>query len=168
MHLLCLFSSLCLILAQVERIKALHSPLPRRQALASAAAISSGILSRAVVPAVAAGVNDDLARLQQTTAQACTVLEEALSRSDYSALMSLTREYDLELRKAGMGKIKKTYSPNDASAQDPTVLTNAVTFDLIGINKNARPGSENPDGVAKYITELRTDIDKFVALYREG
>jgi hypothetical protein len=38
------------------------------------------------------------------------------------------------------------------------VSANAITFDLIGINRNARPGQEDAKEANRYLDELRTDL----------
>ena len=89
-----------------------------------------------------------------------TALVEA---EDYTAVMDFTKDYDLEFRKAKMGRARKLLT--DASLKDDAVLKcNAVTFDLIGINRNSRKGQENREEALKYVVELKNDIAKFLDL----
>jgi hypothetical protein len=67
------------------------------------------------------------------------------------------------LRKTYLGKGLK---PVIADGNRATELANAVTFDLIGINRNARPGQTNAVGANQYLQELRDDIQAFLALPR--
>lgn len=108
--------------------------------------------------------DDPIAALRSATDQACQSLTEALDRSDYETILNLTKEYDAQLRKGGMGRIKKTMTV--LKDGDPTALANSVTFDLIGINKSARKGVENPEQMRRYIAELRADVDEFLAMYQ--
>lgn len=89
-----------------------------------------------------------------------TALVEA---EDYTAVMDFTRDYDLEFRKAKMGRARKLLT--DVTLKDDAVLKcNAVTFDLIGINRNSRKGQENREEAFKYVMELKNDIAKFLDL----
>jgi hypothetical protein len=90
-----------------------------------------------------------------------TFLRTQLDAQDYEAIMDFTKTYDQILRKGYMGKAKKLMSTNGDVL---TGLTNAVTFDLIGINRNVRKGQVNPEQAAKYIQELQDDVEKFLAL----
>jgi hypothetical protein len=84
-----------------------------------------------------------------------------LEAKDYDSLLEFTKTYDLKLRKGYMGRAKKLMS---GSSDVLTSLANAVTFDLIGINRNVRKGQVNPEQAAKYIQELQDDVNKFLAL----
>jgi hypothetical protein len=88
-------------------------------------------------------------------------LRTQLDVQDYESIMDFTKTYDQILRKGYMGKAKKLMSTNGDVL---TGLTNAVTFDLIGINRNVRKGQVNPEQAAKYIQELQDDVEKFLAL----
>ena len=77
--------------------------------------------------------------------------------------MDFTRTYDLELRKLRMGRAKKLL-PSKELKETATSYANAVTFDLIGMNRNSRKGQENVEGVNKYLQELREDVAKFLTL----
>ena len=45
-----------------------------------------------------------------------------------------------------------------------TEYANAVTFDLIGINRSCRKDQESLESANKYLQELRDDTNKFLAL----
>ena len=91
---------------------------------------------------------------------ALTALVEA---EDFTAVMDFTKDYDLDFRKLKMGRARKLLT--DASLKDDAVLKcNAVTFDLIGINRNSRKGQENRDEALKYVVELKNDIATFLEL----
>ncbi len=60
-----------------------------------------------------------------------------------------------------MGQAKKSLLTEKETA---TQYSNAVTFDLIGINRSSRPGKENASDAAKYLQELREDVQRFLEL----
>ena len=90
-------------------------------------------------------------------------MQERIDNQDFPGLMEFTRTYDLELRKLRMGKAKKLLQSKELKEQ-ATSYANAVTFDLIGINRNSRKGQENAEGANKYLQELRDDVAKFLSL----
>lgn len=90
-------------------------------------------------------------------------MQEKIDQQDWSGLMDFTKSYDLELRKLRMGRAKKLLQDKDVKAK-ATEYANAVTFDLIGINRSSRKGQENVDSANKYLQELRDDVDKFLTL----
>jgi hypothetical protein len=90
------------------------------------------------------------------------LLQTALNAGDYAQLMSLSRDMDLSLRKLVMIKAKGFVKDGDAGI----MVCNAVTFDLIGINRNSRPGQENAEQVQKYIDELKDDMQRMLTLER--
>eukprot|EP00586_Coscinodiscus_wailesii_P023040 CAMPEP_0172504818 /NCGR_PEP_ID=MMETSP1066-20121228/181618_1 /TAXON_ID=671091 /ORGANISM="Coscinodiscus wailesii, Strain CCMP2513" /LENGTH=148 /DNA_ID=CAMNT_0013281173 /DNA_START=307 /DNA_END=753 /DNA_ORIENTATION=+ len=89
-----------------------------------------------------------------------SVLEAAVSKREWENVKEFTKYYDLEFRKAKMGRAKKMMSDKKMK-EDATMLCNAVTFDLIGINKAARV--EDFDSAEKYLKELKDDISSFLA-----
>jgi hypothetical protein len=95
------------------------------------------------------------------TSKGIAYMRAQLEAQDYESLLEFTKTYDQILRKGYMGKAKKLMS---CSGDVLTSLTNAVTFDLIGINRNVRKGQVNPEQAAKYIQELQDDVNKFLAL----
>ncbi len=46
-------------------------------------------------------------------------------------------------------------------------LSNAVTFDLIGINRASREGRVNEEEGRRYLGELRGDVERFLELEKE-
>jgi len=46
-------------------------------------------------------------------------------------------------------------------------LSNAVTFDLIGINRASREGRVSEEDGRRYLGELRADVEKFLELEKE-
>ena len=102
-------------------------------------------------------------------------LKQAVADGDFPAVLEFTKSYDLQLRKIRMGLAQKAavayialVEQDEASAKAlKTVCTttrNAVTFDLIGINRNSRAGQENIDEAAKYVQELQDDVQRFLKL----
>eukprot|EP00565_Helicotheca_tamesis_P003120 CAMPEP_0185723662 /NCGR_PEP_ID=MMETSP1171-20130828/427_1 /TAXON_ID=374046 /ORGANISM="Helicotheca tamensis, Strain CCMP826" /LENGTH=147 /DNA_ID=CAMNT_0028391399 /DNA_START=285 /DNA_END=728 /DNA_ORIENTATION=+ len=90
-------------------------------------------------------------------------LEQKISEKDYAALFEFTKYYDLEFRKAKMGRARKLLT--DKALKDEAVLMcNAVTFDLIGINRASRPGQQSAEEAKKYLEEMKADIRKFLDL----
>jgi hypothetical protein len=90
-------------------------------------------------------------------------MQQRIEEKDFDGLMEFTRTYDLELRKLRMGKAKKLIQSKEIK-EEATGYANAVTFDLIGMNRNSRKGQESIDGVNKYLQELRDDANKFLSL----
>ena len=90
-------------------------------------------------------------------------LQKAVDEQNFPALLEFTKTYDQILRKGAMGKAKK-WIVNPADKDAATAAANGVTFDLIGINKSARPGQENVDNARKYLRELVQDVQTFLDL----
>ena len=90
-------------------------------------------------------------------------MQGRIDAQDFPGLLEFTRTYDLELRKLRMGKAKKLLQSKELK-EKATSYANAVTFDLIGINRNSRQGQENVEGANKYLQELRDDVTAFLAL----
>jgi len=91
-------------------------------------------------------------------------LEEALKKENYSDILEFTKTYDQVLRKSYMGQAKKLILDKDKA----TSLCNAVTFDLIGINRNSRPNQESQVDAQKYLQELQNDVKAFLELERQS
>ena len=83
-------------------------------------------------------------------------MQRAIDAGEWEGLMDITKTYDQILRKGRIGRIKSFLSDKEKSIT--TLSANAVTFDLIGINRNARPGQENAAEANRYLDELRTDL----------
>lgn len=90
-------------------------------------------------------------------------MQARIDAKDWAGLMEFTKTYDLELRKLKMGKAKKLL-PSKELKEKATGYANAVTFDLIGINRNSRQGQESVEGANKYLQELRDDVATFLTL----
>ena len=91
-------------------------------------------------------------------------LQAALDAGDFPALMEITKTMDQSLRKQIVGQAKYYWADGNMGTQ----LSNNITFDLIGINRNARPGQESADGVQKYINELRNDLEQILKYTEEA
>ena len=90
-------------------------------------------------------------------------LASLVDKEDYEQIMEFTKNYDLEFRKAKMGKARKFLTSKE-DKEKGVLLCNAVTFDLIGMNKGSRPGQRNIEQVRKYYAELQADIQSFLDL----
>lgn len=90
-------------------------------------------------------------------------LEERVKDADFNALLEFTKTYDQVLRKGVLAKAKR-FLVEKQDRELATVTANAVTFDLIGINRSSRPGQESQSQAAKYVQELRDDLNKFLDL----
>jgi len=89
------------------------------------------------------------------------IIQSRIDAKDFVGTMEFVRDYDLELRKKRMGRAKKLLT-NNAQKEVATMTGNAVTFDLIGINRNSRPGQEDAEKANKYLNELRTDLQNMI------
>ena len=87
-------------------------------------------------------------------------MQRAIDSEDWSSLMEVTKTYDQVLRKGKVGRVKSFLSEKEKSIL--TLSANAITFDLIGINRNARPGQENASEANRYLDELRTDLQLII------
>mmetsp|Transcript_9779 Transcript_9779/g.9436 ORF Transcript_9779/g.9436 Transcript_9779/m.9436 type:complete len:210 (-) Transcript_9779:213-842(-) len=88
-------------------------------------------------------------------------LKALVEAEDFTAVMDFSRDYDLEFRKLKMGRARRLLS--DVSLKDEAILKcNAVTFDLIGVNRSSRKGQENRDEALKYVGEMKKDIATFL------
>lgn len=90
-------------------------------------------------------------------------MQGRIDAQDWAGLLEFTKTYDQELRKLRMGKAKKLLQSKEIKEKG-TEFCNAVTFDLIGINRSSRSGQESVDSANKYLQELRDDVNKFLAL----
>jgi hypothetical protein len=90
-------------------------------------------------------------------------MQGRIDAKDFTGLMEFTRTYDLEMRKLRMGRAKKLMSSKEMK-EIATSYANAVTFDLIGMNRNSRIGQENQEAANKYLQELRDDVTMFLEL----
>lgn len=90
------------------------------------------------------------------------LMQERIDLRDFEGLLEFTKGYDQVLRKQYMGKAKKLL-PKELQDK-ATLASNAVTFDLIGINRSSRKGQENYEDAVKYLGELKQDAESFLAL----
>jgi len=90
-------------------------------------------------------------------------LQALVEKEDFEAIMIFTRDYDLEFRKAKMGKARKLLTSKEEKDRG-VLVCNAVTFDLIGMNKSSRPGQQDIKQVQKYFGEMETDISTFLEM----
>lgn len=88
-------------------------------------------------------------------------MQKAIDSENWEVLLDITRSYDLELRKKSIGAAKKFLPKGEKTIT--TMSANAITFDLIGMNRNARPGQENAKEANRYLDELRTDLKLVIA-----
>jgi len=83
--------------------------------------------------------------------------------NSYEEIMQYTKESDAYFRKAKIGKARKLLTDKEIKSGS-IQLSNAVTFDLIGINRASRPGQEDKDVQLKYLDDLKKDIEQFLEL----
>lgn len=93
-----------------------------------------------------------------------SVMQKLIDDRDWSSLLDFTKTYDQILRKAKMGSAKKLL-PKE-SKDVATLASNAVTFDLIGINRASRKGQESVELANKYLNELRNDVKQLLDLQK--
>ena len=73
-------------------------------------------------------------------------MQQKIAAKDYGELREFTKQWDLDFRKAVLGKARKAM-PKGPDRDRAVLVANAVTFDLIGINKAIRKvGAEDPAG----------------------
>ena len=83
--------------------------------------------------------------------------------NSYEEVMQYTKESDAYFRRAKIGKARKLLTDKEIKSGS-IQLSNAVTFDLIGINRASRPGQEDKDVQLKYLDDLKKDIEQFLEL----
>lgn len=89
-----------------------------------------------------------------------------VENEDYEQIMEFTQNYDMEFRKAKMGKARK-FVTSKAEKDKAVLICNAVTFDLIGMNKGSRVGQRDINQVKKYYEEMKIDIQRFLDLEKD-
>ncbi|KAL7524172.1 hypothetical protein ACHAXR_000464 [Thalassiosira sp. AJA248-18] len=90
-------------------------------------------------------------------------LTNLIENGSFEDIMQYTKESDAYFRRAKLGKARKLLTDKSLKG-DAVLMSNAVTFDLIGINRASRPGKENKEEQTKYLGELKKDIAKFLEL----
>lgn len=142
----------------------------------SAASSAAIVLSSSPLPASAAKKEEEIIT-QQTVTDAFDAIRYELNDSSgvvatlskliedgkFEDVMQYTKESDAYFRRAKIGKARKLLTNKDLKG-DAIGMSNAVTFDLIGINRASRPGKENKEEQMKYLEELKTDIAKVLEL----
>jgi hypothetical protein len=104
-----------------------------------------------------------------------STLSQFVDQQDYNNIMEFTKTYDQVLRKGKMGRAKKlllSYLEDNESlkkriSERATQIANAITFDLIGLNRSSRSGQESVVDAKKYLEELQSDLLEFLALEDE-
>mmetsp|Transcript_22155 Transcript_22155/g.31657 ORF Transcript_22155/g.31657 Transcript_22155/m.31657 type:complete len:208 (-) Transcript_22155:186-809(-) len=92
-----------------------------------------------------------------------STLTTLIDNGSFEEIIQYTKESDAYFRKAKLGKARKLLT--DKNVKDEAVLmSNAVTFDLIGINRASRPGRESREDQLRYLEELKRDVEKFLEL----
>lgn len=144
--------------------------LEQTGALVGAAALST-------IPLPAAAAKEEVPITRQAVAEAfdairnelddpsgvVATLAKLIESGSFEDILQYTKESDAYFRKAKMGKARKLLT-DKALKGDAVAMSNAVTFDLIGINRASRPGKENKGEQQRYLEELKKDIGKFLEL----
>jgi len=86
-----------------------------------------------------------------------------IDNGSFEEILQYTKESDAYFRRAKLGKARKMLTDKDLKGE-AVLMSNAVTFDLIGINRASRPGKENREDQLRYLEELKKDIAKFLEL----
>jgi hypothetical protein len=127
-------------------------------------------------PPTAAEIQQSLQTIRDelTSPDGIPYIQKLIETEDFKTLMAFTPTYDLGMRKLKMGKAAKVMGSvyateaekeqKKAFATTCTLAKNAVTFDLIGINRASRPGQEDKEKALKYLQELKDDMQKFMDL----
>ena len=88
-------------------------------------------------------------------------LKKLILNQEWAKIKEFTKFYDAEFRKVKLGKARKLFT-NKKLKEEALQLSNAITFDLIGINKASRVS--NTEEALRYWEELKQDIEKFLLL----
>jgi hypothetical protein len=128
--------------------------------------LPSTALAKDVEPITRQTVTDAFQSIRSeltSTTGLISTLTNLINNNSYPEVMQYTKESDAYFRKAKLGKARKLLTDGSLKG-DAILMSNAVTFDLIGINRASRPGQENRDEQMKYLEELRKDIERFLEL----
>lgn len=141
------------------------STLNRRNFFGAAAAASTTFLLVPPPNALAAAATTDnpfdAVRYElNDSSGGLAYMQNCIDKNDFASLMEFTKQYDQRLRKASMGKAKKLL-PKELRPK-ATEISNAVTFDLIGMNRSSRPGQEDASKAQQYLNELKIDVQKLL------
>ena len=107
-------------------------------------------------------VSPDVSSCRHPPADQAAQIHEAVSNRSYERLLEFTKVYDLSFRKGTLGDARKSLLSKSGRAEG-TLITNAVTFDLIAINKAARKGGDGPAADAA-LARLDADVRDLLAL----
>lgn len=83
--------------------------------------------------------------------------------NSFEEVMQFTKESDAYFRRAKVGKARKLLTDKELKSSS-IQLSNAITFDLIGINRASRPGQQSKEEQLKYLDELKKDIESVLEL----
>lgn len=140
------------------------STLNRRNFFGAAAASTTFLLVPPPNALAAAATTDnpfDAVRYElNDSSGGLAYMQNCIDKNDFASLMEFTKQYDQILRKASMGKAKKLL-PKELRSK-ATEISNAVTFDLIGMNRSSRPGQEDAPKAQQYLNELKIDVQKLL------
>jgi len=87
-------------------------------------------------------------------------MQDYIDGENFTALLEFTKTYDQVLRKKKWGRCKAFFG--NAEKEVATLQGNAVTFDLIGINRASRSGQESVEKANQYLNELRVDLQNMI------
>ncbi|KAL3776888.1 hypothetical protein ACHAWO_012103 [Cyclotella atomus] len=116
-------------------------------------------ITRELVTATFASIKEELTSPSGVVA----TLQKLIDDGNYEEILQYTKESDAFFRKGKLGKARKLLT-DDKLKGDSVLMSNAVTFDLIGINRASRPGKENKEEQLRYLQELKADVKKFLEL----
>ncbi|KAL3788940.1 hypothetical protein HJC23_000224 [Cyclotella cryptica] len=116
-------------------------------------------ITRALVTETFASIREELTSSSGVVA----TLQKLIDGGNYDDILQYTKESDAFFRKGKLGKARKLLT-DDKLKGDSVLMSNAVTFDLIGINRASRPGKENKEEQQRYLQELKSDVEKFLEL----
>jgi hypothetical protein len=94
-------------------------------------------------------------------------LEDLIAKGNFDEIMEFTKNYDLEFRKAKMVKARKLALTSKDTKDRAISICNAVTFDLIGMNKGSRVGQQDINEVKKYFEEMKVDVARFLEMEKD-
>ncbi|CAN0361162.1 unnamed protein product [Phaeothamnion confervicola] len=122
-----------------------------------------------VSPAVAAEAtlpidySDEFAKVREGYYGFIGALEKDVFDQNWESILTSTRQQDADFRKRLMGGLrKKLPKENKAVRGEAQALMNAVSFDLIALNKAARSGDVRR--AKELLPILKEDVTQFLAL----
>ncbi|KAL9179710.1 hypothetical protein ACHAXT_009000 [Thalassiosira profunda] len=153
------------------------SAATRRNLLEQTGALVVGAAALSTIPLPAAAAKEEVPITRQAVTEAfdairnelndpsgvVATLAKLIESGSFEDILQYTKESDAYFRKAKMGKARKLLT-DKALKGDAVAMSNAVTFDLIGINRASRPGKENKGEQQRYLEELKKDIGRFLEL----